>query len=110
MAYQPYSGLGLIALCIVLAGCERQISFANDVQPIFQEHCAECHNQAGQGVAASGFSVLDYDSVMSGTKFGQVIVPGSSISSTLFLMITKKTAPDIQMPLQHDPSAPAVVT
>lgn len=101
MAFRLSLMTGLFALCIGLTGCDRQISFANDVQPIFLEHCAECHDQTGEGAAASGFSVRDYASVMSGTKFGPVVIPGSSISSALYLVIAQKTAPEIHMPPHH---------
>ncbi len=96
----------LVVLCIGLVGCERQISFADDVQPILLEHCAECHDQGGEGLAATGFSIRDYDSVISGTKFGPVVIPGSSISSSLYLLIAQKTAPEIQMPPHHEESLP----
>lgn len=104
MALKLLLNIGLFVLWMGLAGCERQISFANDVQPIFLEYCAECHTQAGEGVTASGFSVRDYDSVIRGTKYGPVVVPGSSISSTLYLTIAQKTAPEIHMPPHHDQS------
>jgi len=104
MIYRLSSTAGLLALCIAVAGCERPVSFARDVNPIFQDHCAECHKQAGEGVAASGFAVSDYKSVMTGTKFGQVVVPGSSMSSSLYLMVAGKTAPEILMPPQHEQS------
>jgi hypothetical protein len=39
-----------------------------------------------------------YESVMKGTKFGPVIVPESSESSSLYLMVAGKTDPSIQMP------------
>ena len=104
MAIRLSSIIGLCALCAGLVGCERQVSFTNDVQPIFRDHCAECHDQAGEGSAASGFSVHDYDSVISGTKFGPVVIPGSSMSSALYLVVAKKTAPEIQMPPHHKES------
>jgi hypothetical protein len=107
MAFQLTLRIGVFALCIGLSGCERQISFANDVQPIFREHCAECHDQIGEGMVKSGFSISNYDSVMTGTKFGQVVVPGSSMSSSLYLMIAGKTAAEIQMPPHHDQSLSA---
>ena len=94
--------VGVFALCIGLIGCERQISFAGDVQPILRESCIECHDQSTEGYAASGFSLRDYDSVMKGTKFGPVVIPKSSISSTLYLIITHKTDPQIQMPPHHE--------
>ena len=99
--------VGLFALVIGLVSCERPVSFADDVQPIFLEHCAECHDQRGEGITASGFDVSNYESVMSGTKFGAVIIPGSSMSSSLYLVVAQKTAPEIQMPPHHNQSLAA---
>lgn len=94
--------VGILALSVQLLGCARsEVSFASDVQPIFNKHCIECHDGGGEGVTASGFSVRDYDSVMRGTKFGQVVVPNSSISSSLYLLVAQKTAGEIQMPPHH---------
>lgn len=95
--------VGILALSANFLGCTRsEVSFYSDVQPIFEKHCIDCHDGGGEGVTASGFSVRSYDSVMKGTKFGQVVVPGSSISSTLYLVVAQKTAPEIQMPPHHD--------
>ena len=92
----------IFILSIHLFGCgQAVVSFSADVQPIFQNHCIECHNVTGEGVAASGFSVHNYASVMKGTNFGAVIIPGSSISSTLYLVVAQKTSPEIQMPPHH---------
>lgn len=94
--------LGILALSMQLSGCARSdVSFSDDVQPIFREHCIECHDGSGEGLVASGFSVRDYDSVMRGTKFGSVVIPGSSISSSLYLLVAQVTAPEIQMPPHH---------
>ncbi len=94
--------IGIFALSMQFLACSHpEISFLSNVQPIFEEHCLECHNGGGEGVVTSGFSVRNYDSVMKGTKFGQVVVPGSSISSTLYLVVAEKTAPEIQMPPHH---------
>jgi len=94
--------IGACALCVGLLGCERDVSFAGDVQPILLASCIQCHNKSGEGYAASGFNVEDYDGVMKGTKFGAVVVPNSSMSSTLYLMIAHKTDPAIHMPPQHE--------
>jgi len=89
----------LVALCAQVTGCGRkEMSFAADIQPILEERCIECHNVTGEGVTASNFSVVDYASLMKGTGFGPVIVPGSSISSSLYLVVAGKTAPEIRMP------------
>ena len=94
--------VGVLALSMQILGCNRpDVSFSTDIQPIFEEHCIECHDSTGEGVMASGFSVHNYDSVMKGTSFGKVVVPGSSISSTLYLVVAHKTATEIQMPPHH---------
>ena len=93
---------GILVLGMQIYGCSPPvISFSSDVQPIFEEHCIECHDSGGEGVVTSGFSVLSYDSIMKGTKFGRVIVPGSSMSSALYLVVAGKSAPEIQMPPHH---------
>ncbi|NNF52621.1 MAG: hypothetical protein HKN59_09315 [Gammaproteobacteria bacterium] len=104
MALKTTSAIGLLVVCIGVAGCERNVSFASDVQPILLENCAECHGQAGEGYETSSFSVLDYESVMTGTQYGAVVDPGSAISSSLYLLVAKKTAPEIQMPPHHEVS------
>ena len=90
------------ALLIVLAGCERNVSYTADVQPIFDSYCVQCHTASGEGEAASGFVVDNYDTVMKGTNFGPVVVPGSSMSSSLYLVVASKTDPKIHMPPHHD--------
>ena len=89
---------------VALAGCERQVSFAADVKPILDNYCIQCHSGSGEGETASGFAVDDYDSLMQGTKFGPVVVPGSKMSSSLYLVVTEKVDPKIHMPPHHDES------
>lgn len=102
MASDNFSKFGFFALCILLSGCDRTISFGDDVQPIFLASCIECHDKSAEGYAVSGFSLSDYDSVMKGTRFGPVVIANSSISSTLYLVIASKTSPEIHMPPHHD--------
>ncbi len=93
----------IVLACAQFSACgQREVSFAADVQPILEVACLECHSAAGEGVAASGFAVDDYDSVMKGTQFGPVVVAGSSISSTLYMVVAGKTAPEIRMPPFHE--------
>lgn len=94
--------IGFFSLCVGLFGCDREVSFAGDVQPILLASCVSCHGASGEGVDASGFSLEDYDSLMKGTKFGPVVVPNSSISSNLYRVIANQTDPAIQMPPQHE--------
>ena len=104
MASDIFSKVCFFALITVLSGCERQVSYSGDVQPIFKASCIECHDKSSEGYAVSGFSLGDYDSVMKGTRFGPVVIANSSISSTLYLVIASKTSPEIHMPPHHDNS------
>lgn len=93
------------ALSVQLTACARnEVSFSADVQPILQASCLECHDGTGEGIAASGFSVVDYAAVMKGTALGPVVVAGSSMSSALYLVVAGKTAPEIRMPPHHSES------
>ena len=97
--------VSVLALSTQFAGCGRsEVSFSADVQPILQESCLECHNSDGEGIAASGFSVVDYAGVMKGTELGPAVIPGSSLSSTLYRVIAGKTDPEIRMPPHHHES------
>ena len=99
------ASVAIIALSTQFTGCGRnEVSFAADVQPILEVACLECHTSSGEGVAASGFSVSDYEAVMKGTNLGAVVIPGSSISSTLYRVIAGKTDPEIRMPPHHEES------
>lgn len=96
--------IGIAVLSVGLSACERDVSYTADIQPIMDNYCLSCHTTAGEGQAASGFAVNDYAAVMKGTNFGAVIVPGSSISSSLYLVVASKTDPKIHMPPHHEDS------
>lgn len=97
--------IGVVPIVLLAASCDRgEVSFSADVQPILENHCAECHDGTEEGATVSGFSVRDYEEIMRGTRFGAMVIPGSSISSTLYLVVAQKTAPEIQMPPHHPES------
>ena len=85
-------------LAVLGAGCTKEVSFKQDVYPILRERCLSCHSPGGEGYAASSFSVETYETVMKGTKFGPVVVPRSSISSTVMILLQHKADPSINMP------------
>ncbi len=92
----------LVMFAVLGVGCTREVSFQEDVKPILGV-CKSCHSSGGDGYKASGFSVETYDSVMKGTKFGAMIEPGSSISSTLVILLEGKADPSINMPHNKHP-------
>ena len=104
-----FARCGLMLLIALIVGCTRQVSFKNDIFPIFQERCTKCHAPGGPGYAASGFSVATYQSLMKGTKFGPVVVPGSSPDSNLLRLVKHEADPSIAMPKSVTPGVPAAL-
>jgi hypothetical protein len=94
------------AFAVSLASCQRSeetVSFSEDVQPILEENCLECHQKGGSGYEASGFSVASYEALMEGTKYGPVVKPGDSFTSAMNMLIEGRADPSIQMPHGKDP-------
>ena len=101
--FRHIESISLSLLMILLAsGCSKSVSFSADIQPILSKHSLECHKKGEQGHEKSGLSMDTYAELMSGTRYGPVIVPGNSISSTLFRLIDHKANKAINMP--HDKS------
>lgn len=88
-------------LMLITACSQGEVSFRSDVNPILQANCAVCHSRGGVGYAKSGFSVASYSDVMKGTRYGRVIIPGSSVSSTLVRLIKHQADPSINMPKEY---------
>jgi hypothetical protein len=89
---------------VLAAGCaqEKKVSYQNDVYPILKKNCFECHTGKGEGITKSGLDMQSYETLMKGTKFGPVLVPGQSISSTLVRLLQGKADPSINMPHKRD--------
>ncbi|GAB0148661.1 MULTISPECIES: c-type cytochrome domain-containing protein [Marichromatium] len=102
--------MGLPAL-LVLGGCGQQdrITYEMHIQPLLETHCVECHLPGGAGAEASGFQVVSYDTLMKGTKFGPVVVPGDALSSSLYRLLAGEVDQSIRMPHGKDPLAPEQV-
>ncbi len=97
LAVTVLAGLSLTA-CGPQGGGRQEISFKAQVQPIVKKYCAECHTAGGAGTQKSGFAVDTYQSLMKGTKFGPVVVPGSAISSSFYRLVSGDVDPSIRMP------------
>ena len=70
-------------------------SFAQDVKPILDKKCASCHSRRLKG----GYSVVDYNQIMTSGDHAPVIVPGDAANSTLVQMLQGiKTKAGGQMP------------
>lgn len=98
--------LVVLSPVLVMLGCgEKPVpaSYSTDVKPFLDKYCVRCHGEGGEGSTASGFHVVDYDSLMKGTRFGPVITPGDSFSSVMVMLVEGRADPSISMP--HDDGA-----
>lgn len=92
-----------ISASMLLTACgsepaPKAVSFTNDIKPIFEQHCLECHNAGGAGALASGLKLTTYQDAMKGTKFGPIIKAGDSASSTIVILVEGRADPSINMP------------
>ena len=76
----------------------QEVSFKDDVFPILELRCAECHSAGGVGFVASGLDLTSYEGIMAGTKDGLMVIPGKWIESNLLAVIEHRTKPEIWMP------------
>lgn len=91
--------LSALTVAALQTGCgEKSVTYLGDVKPIIDANCATCHVPGGAGYEKSGLRMDSYDGLMKGTKFGAVVIPGSSVSSTLYLLVAGKADPSIRMP------------
>ena len=67
-----------------------QVSFARDVQPIFDRVCVKCH---GGEETKEGLVLKNYAELMAGSNNGPVIAPGDPANSLLIDLITKGKMP-----------------
>lgn len=67
-----------------------KVSFANDVLPIFNSRCLQCH---GGDEMKVGLSLASYAAVMAGSEKGPVVVPGESQSSKLIELVVNGSMP-----------------
>ena len=75
-----------------------EVSFRRDVQPILGDYCVNCHKPGGKGFVKSGLDLTSYEGTMKGTKFGPVVIPGDSETSTFTKLLTG-TNHGLKMPM-----------
>jgi uncharacterized membrane protein len=68
---------------LILAGCgpAPDVSYAKDVSPILDKHCKSC-----------------YETLMKGTQYGPVVLPGDPLTSVLVMLIEGRADPSLKMP------------
>jgi len=90
--------LSLFPLAMVACGGEPAVSFSQDVQPIIDKNCIECHQAGGEGEVASGFDMASYDGLIKGARFGPMIIAGDAEGSNMVVLMEGRADPSISMP------------
>lgn len=90
----------LAASLLAATGCERTptVSYQKDVVPILDRHCKSCHVPGQAGYVVSGFELGSYETLMKGTQFGPVVLPGDPLTSVLVMLIEGRADPSLKMP------------
>mgnify|MGYP001816746695 CR=1 FL=1 len=90
--------LSLLPLVITACNNEPVVSYSQDVQPIHNNNCLECHQASGLGTVASGFDMSSFEGLMKGTNFGPMVIAGDPEGSNLLVLIEGRADPSISMP------------
>ncbi len=80
---------------------QQQLSYAEEIAPIFKGWCVSCHQPGGQGFEASGLDLTSYQGLMKGTKFGPMVIPKDPDGSSLVALVNGRAK--IRMPYGHKP-------
>jgi len=85
------------------SAAELPVSFEEEIMPILQRRCVECHQPGGEGYEASGFDLRTYEGLMKGTKYGPMVVPGDPFVSNLMVVLEGRANRQIHMPFHEAP-------
>ena len=69
---------------------QREVSFAEEVLPILEKYCVECHSEES---AELGLKLDTYEGVMGGSDYGTVVEAGD-VGSLLIEMFASGDMPD----------------
>ncbi|MBC8268349.1 MAG: hypothetical protein H8E36_06345 [Rhodospirillaceae bacterium] len=91
-------GAGLVGLVMATSAHADHATFKAEVMPILKEHCLECHVPGQEGFDKSGLDMRTYESLMKGTEYGPIIVPGDAFSSNMMVLIEGRADAMLKMP------------
>ncbi len=83
----------------------QNVSFANDIQPIFEQNCVSCHPSSGNLDLTSGNSYANLVDVNASGYAGKLVIAGDSENSILYKKINGSGAYGSNMPLGGSLSA-----
>ena len=83
-------------------GAKDSAVFKEQVLPILDLYCLECHLPGGKGYEESGLDMRNYENLMKGTKFGPIIVPGDAFSSNMMVLLEGRSKSGLKMPFVEE--------
>jgi hypothetical protein len=98
IATVPFFDLGLDRSGPAAAAAGAAVSFKDAVLPIFRAHCVSCHTPGSEGTTTSGLDLTTYKGVMTGTKYGAMVIPGNAEYSNLMWLLDWRASPQLRMP------------
>lgn len=81
-----------------IVGGATEADYNNGAAQVIAELCLHCHTPGGLGYEASGLDMRTYASLMKGTQFGPVIVPGDPVTSNLMVLVDGRASGSLKMP------------
>ena len=72
---------------------DTEVSFAEDVMPIFEIHCFQCHGERRLPGVRTSLRLTSYESLMAGGAVLPAVVPGDPDNSQLFLLLDRASMP-----------------
>jgi uncharacterized membrane protein len=72
------------------AAAAATVSFANDIQPVLDSRCVNCH---GGERTSKGLSLKTYDTLTAGSENGPVVTPGDAANSPLAELVANGKMP-----------------
>jgi hypothetical protein len=98
---KPRSHLSVFLMATLLAGCAtgQRVSYQHDVHPVLESNCFACHTPPqGAGYVKTGLNLQTYDTLMRGTLYGPVVMPGNSQQSILNMLVEGRADSSMRMP------------
>jgi mono/diheme cytochrome c family protein len=89
------------------AATKANVTFANDIKPIFETACVKCH---GNEKPKAGLKLISLETTLKGTKDGKVVEPGDSTKSSLVLSVAQIGEEDTWMPPKNNKAKIAPLT
>ncbi|MEN8207228.1 MAG: c-type cytochrome domain-containing protein [Pseudomonadota bacterium] len=100
-AIKLWSAVGLVSLSA--CNTTKVVSYQRDVYPVLEANCLECHTPpTGEGYRAVGLNMESYASLMRGTIYGSVVMPGDSQCSILTMLVEGRADMSMRMPHQSE--------